>query len=159
MLTLVPPKNRRPEAVAVNSHCSMTGCVLNITVRKHRLSPAFHYFYFLIVLEAENQRSLPVFPAGWLWRTSGVWVGPRQVLPGWGGELGCGLCSNQQAWGLFPHYQAPQLDSKPHRSQLGPWVLPLCAHCASYSEWRKLQWSCSTQDHSHWCAVCTNSTW
>uniref|UniRef100_A0A3Q3L357 Peptidase S1 domain-containing protein n=1 Tax=Mastacembelus armatus TaxID=205130 RepID=A0A3Q3L357_9TELE len=69
--------------------------------------------------------------------------GPREVLPGWGGELGCGLCPGQQAWGLYSGHQAPQLDPKSRRSQLGPRLHPECSHSSSYCERRDVPLRCT----------------
>lgn len=93
----------------------------------------------------------PVCPPGWLWRAPGVWGGPREVLLGWGSELGCGLCPDQQTWGLLPDYQAPQLDPQPHRPQPSPSPCPLHALHASYDT--------SAYTQAHGCCLPSPSTW
>lgn len=98
-------------------------------------------------------------PSGRLWRPSGVRGRPRTVLPGGSGELGCWLCPDQQAWGLLPCYQAPQLDSEPHRSRFGPWVLGVCLLWAASPDRRKLRPSAPTQTFCQQCGGCSIATW
>lgn len=93
--------------------------------------------------------------AGWLWRTFDMWGVSREVLLGWGGELGCGMRSGQQARSLFSCHQAPKLDSKARKSQLGQWLHPVCSHHTSSSDKGDLWLSASVPE----CVICSAITW